>query len=148
MVSKEEFDNIQEQFNKVIKYSTKIKDPQTDELFSKWYEAKQHFISSFGGLIYTYPSKVKMQLTKSAKQLNLNQAFEYLRSNVWIYDDIQVLDWFDDCVGVEGFFNNLTTKSFTFFSEIYKKEITIPKGMKVGKSLKFFIKNKEKLKRA
>ena len=41
---------IQEQFNKVIKYSQNLDEVNSDDLFDRWFEAKRDFIELFGGI--------------------------------------------------------------------------------------------------
>ena len=60
---------IKEKFDKVIVYSQSgIVEPQTDELFDLWADAKRDIIEAFGGkYIYEFPEKVTFELTEDAE---------------------------------------------------------------------------------
>ena len=54
---------IKEQFKTAIRVSQGIENPQVDELFELWLNAKRDFIEAMGGnLIYQYPEKVSFTL--------------------------------------------------------------------------------------
>ena len=65
----ENIKEVQTLFNKVIAYSQNIENPETDDLFDRWLEAKRDFIELFGGkLIYEYPEKVYFEISDSEKE--------------------------------------------------------------------------------
>ena len=60
---------IKEQFKTAIRVSQGIENPQVDELFELWLNAKRDFIEVMGGnLIYQYPEKVSFTLEESQKK--------------------------------------------------------------------------------
>lgn len=127
---------IQEQFNKVIFYSQGIKNPQTDELFRQWKENKQNIIDSFGGkLIYEYPYKVQFQLDEKAKEQRVTALQDYCIEQEY-YDLSRFINH-----NRKGFFDNKVVEEY-----VTKDGLIVPKGMKLCKAFKYFIKdNQEKL---
>lgn len=125
--------DIQEQFNKVIAYSQGIADPQTDELFAKWYENKKHFINLFNGqLIYEVPGIKRFELDPGEKSKKVG-AFIELIDCTYQNEDLAefILQNGDDA----------------FFENRVKIDWDAPKGkikagMKLAKAFKFFTDNK------
>lgn len=124
----EELKKIQEQFNEVIAYSqTGISDPQTDELFKDWLEAKRDIIEAFDGkLIVEYPTPITFTLTEEERQQRVHDFCQMASrmSSVALANFIQS--------NSEGFFNNQVMLQYD--SDAFK----IPKGMKLVKAFKFF----------
>jgi hypothetical protein len=82
-------EQIKEQFKKVIEYSQRIPDPQVDELFERWLDAKQWFINAFGGkLIYEHPEKISFHLSESHKDKRILEFEEHIAS---IYQNDKLL---------------------------------------------------------
>ena len=71
------YTNIQKDFNKVLEYSQELTDINTNQLFSKWQEAKKDFINYFNGkLIYEWPEKVTFELEEIEKNKKINNLIE------------------------------------------------------------------------
>lgn len=124
----EELKLIQSQFNEVIAYSqTGIVNPQTDDLFSQWLEAKRDIIEAFGGkLILEYPEPVTFTLTEAERQERVNEFCAMVRQ----FSGKELSDFI--AKNSKGFFDNQVVYQYT--SEALK----IPKGMKLVKAFKFF----------
>ena len=124
----EELRQIQKQFNEVIAYSqTGISDPQTDELFEHWLEAKRSFIEAFDGkLIVEFPETVTFTLTEEERQKRVDDFCQMVAnmSNAKLVEFIQS--------NSEGFFDNQVMLQYN--SDVFK----IPKGMKLIKAFKYF----------
>ena len=81
------YNDVQEQFNKVISYSQGVPEPETDKLFADWLEAKRDFIEAFGGqLIYEWPEKVSFELGSREKSLRLDDFIGVLENRYENYD--------------------------------------------------------------
>lgn len=123
------YNDVQEQFNKVISYSQGIPEPETDKLFADWLEAKRDFIEAFGGqLIYEWPEKVSFELGSREKSLRLDDFIGVLENRYENYDLAEFVR-----ANKEGFFSNQVVESYTT-----SKGDTIPKGMKLLRAFKFF----------
>ena len=129
------YSDIQEQFNKVISYSQGIPNPNTDELFAKWLEAKRDFIEVFGGkLIVEIPLKVSFALDGEEKKVRLND-----------FIDIVYNTYSNEALGSfleqesDGFFDNIVVRQYE------SSKGTIPKGMKLVKAFKYFESDKKTL---
>ena len=121
--------SIQREFNKVIAYSQGISDPQTDELFDRWLEAKRDIIEAMDGrLVYTVPTKVSFELSYKEKMNRVNEFIESV-SMTWRNNDLAC--FIDE--NKDGFFSNIVVESFTS-----PRGTKIPKGMKLVKAFKFF----------
>lgn len=129
------YKDIQEQFNQVVAYSQGIPDPQTDELFDRWLEAKRSFIEAFDGkLIYEVPETVCFTLDAADKQ---NRLDEFINSLWSVYSNEDLAEFVAE--NSEGFFDNKVLKEWT------TSEGIIPTGMKLVKAFKFFEKDKATL---
>lgn len=118
---------IKEQFDAVIRYSQGINDPQTDELFERWLEAKKDFIEAFNGeCIYEYPEEVCFRLDKKAKDNKVSSFIDYIYSINEELSDFIV-------VNMDGFFSNKTSRSWTA-----PDGKVIPENTKLIKAFKFF----------
>ena len=123
------YNDIQEQFNKVISYSQGIPQPDTDKLFADWLEGKRDFIEAFGGqLIYEWPEKVSFELGSREKSLRLDDFIGVLENRYENYDLAEFVR-----ANKEGFFSNQVVEPYTT-----SKGDTIPKGMKLLRAFKFF----------
>lgn len=123
------YNDIQEQFNKVISYSQGIPEPETDKLFADWLEAKRDFIEAFGGqLIYEWPEKVSFELGSREKSLRLDDFIGVLENRYENYDLAEFVR-----ANKEGFFSNQVVEPYTT-----SKGDIIPKGMKLLRAFKFF----------
>ena len=123
------YNDVQEQFNKVISYSQGIPEPETDKLFADWLEAKRDFIEAFGGqLIYEWPEKVSFELGSREKSLRLDDFIGVLENRYENYDLAEFVR-----ANREGFFSNQVIEPYTT-----SKGDTIPKGMKLLRAFKFF----------
>lgn len=123
------YNDIQEQFNKVISYSQGIPQPETDKLFADWLEGKRDFIEAFGGqLIYEWPEKVSFELGSREKSLRLDDFIGVLENRYENYDLAEFVR-----ANREGFFSNQVVEPYTT-----SKGDTIPKGMKLLRAFKFF----------
>ena len=123
------YNDVQEQFNKVISYSQGIPQPETDKLFADWLEGKRDFIEAFGGqLIYEWPEKVSFELGSREKSLRLDDFIGVLENRYENYDLAEFVR-----ANREGFFSNQVVEPYTT-----SKGDTIPKGMKLLRAFKFF----------
>ena len=123
------YNDVQEQFNKVISYSQGIPEPETDKLFADWLEGKRDFIEAFGGqLIYEWPEKVSFELGSREKSLRLDDFIGVLENRYENYDLAEFVR-----ANREGFFSNQVVEPYTT-----SKGDTIPKGMKLLRAFKFF----------
>lgn len=125
---------IKEQFKTAIRVSQGIENPQVDELFELWLNAKRDFIEVMGGnLIYQYPEKVSFTLEESQKKMKLEDFICKL------YDHYEVEDLADFVYTMKkSFFSNVVSEDY----ETPSGEI-ITKGTKLIKAFKYFIKDKE-----
>ena len=125
---------IQKQFNAVLEYSQEISKVNTDELFSKWEEAKKPFINLFGGkLIYEHPEKITFELDEDSKIQRFNNFIEYVSElgiNVEFYHFLSSFTWRD-------FYANSLSQDYQL-----KNGKTIAAGTKMIKAFKYFLKDK------
>lgn len=123
---------IKEQFDKVIIYSQDgITEPETKDLFDKWFDAKRDIIEAFDGeYIYELPEKVSFEITEDAKQERINSFINMLWE--FGYDQLgRFLDFQRD-----GFFKNQVVEEYEVYDE---KRTVITKGTKLLKAFKYFI---------
>lgn len=154
LIKEKELQQIQAQFNQVIQYNYPIKEINTDGLFQEWYENKEVFISTFGGLIYEFPTEVQFNMCAAQKEdkfkdvctkLYLLSFSSVLNDNpVNVYKNLDInpalYQWFIESVTADSFFENRTAKEFQC-----NNGNKIPSGAKVLKSFKYFIKNEKLL---
>ena len=139
---------IKEDFTKVIQDSQNIIDPQLDYYFDTWQRNKEYFYNSFGKkLIYEVPETVDFTLTDKMKSLrkedflgNFYQKF-YYQNNPTLGIETHKLFKFLKEIAIEEFYQNRLNRNYNQ----YKEEIV--SNMKVIKSFKFFVKDKELLHR-
>lgn len=121
-------DEIKNQFKEVISYSQGITDPQVDELFDKWLEAKRDFIEAMDGqLIYEYPETISFSLGQKERNVRVDDFIQILQ-NRW--DNYALSQFVEDMK--DSFFNNLVSHDYEYNGQIIKK------GMKMVKAFKFF----------
>lgn len=125
---------IKKQFDEVISWSQNISQPQTDELFRNWENAKASFIEAFGGLIYEYPEKVKFHCDKAQKQTKIKDFVEEISC---IYNNYELAHFIEE--NNDTFFENRVSKPY------FKNDIKIHAHSKLVKSFKFFEKDKKVL---
>lgn len=130
------YEDIKKQFNRVISYSQEIDNPNTDELFEKWYEAKKEFIENMfdGNLIFDFPGTVSFELDKEDKDKKISGFIDLI---TYKYDMPELADFIAD--NWDGFFTNNVIKETNYNGN------KIPKGMKLLRAFKFFTNDKELL---
>lgn len=135
---KEEYKEIQEQFNKVITYSQDYEGSiNSDDLFEKWQQNKQKFIDAFGGLIWTHPEKVAITLNDKAQEKYFT---DYL-NRVNCFRLLELRD-FLEANGVKGFFENRVVRS-DLVIPTDKGDQKVQEGTKLMRCFKHFVKDKE-----
>lgn len=120
---------IKEQFKKVIEYSQEFA-PNVENIFNNWKANKAWFIKKFNGLIYEYPEIVHFRLDEKAKDDQIKALEEYLIAEGY-YDLSRFI-----IIEKEGFFDNKVVEEYTL-----SDGIIIPKGIKLLKAFKYFIKD-------
>ena len=124
------YEDIKEQFKKVISYSQGIDDPKVDTLFDMWMIAKEKFINMFGGLIYEWPEPIEFTLDEKDKK---NKVDGFIDNIAVSYQNKPLADF-------------IIANSDSFFDNIVKNNDDheeIPKGMKLIKAFKYFEKDKD-----
>lgn len=123
---------IQAQFNEVISYSQGF-EPDTDELFARWYEAKRDYIEAFGGnLIWECPNKVTFELSQADKKVRLD---DFINKISTTFGNDALANFLED--NREGFFTNEVVES-GFIHVGTGDVVEIPTGMKLIKAFKYF----------
>jgi hypothetical protein len=126
---------IKEQFQTVISYSQGIDNPQVDELFDKWLEAKRDFIEAMNGeLIFEYPEKITLPLAQKERDIKIDEFISILDTR-WDNNDLATFVH----KMREGFFNNLTPADYQY------GDILIKKGTKLVRAFKYFETDKSAL---
>ena len=96
-----EFDAIKEQFIKVIQHSQNIPNPQVDELFDRWFEAKERYIDIFGGkLIWESEEVIEIPISKESRMDHLDSFLNY----VCFYSNVALADFIEE--NRDSFFDN------------------------------------------
>lgn len=127
---------IQKQFNEIISHSQDIDNPNTDELFSKWYRNKKKYIEMFGDqLIYEMPEVKTFSLDEDARSKKLGQLIDAILDDPRVDDNLA----FFLNRNRDDFFNKKLSSDYLYCDGV------IPKGMKIIKAFHFFIKNKSVL---
>jgi hypothetical protein len=129
----QQYQDIQTQFDKVIKYSQGFT-PDTDSLFQRWYEAKQHIINAWhGNLIVELEEPIYFTPSEDDKKRAIGRFDEWLYHN-GRNDALRafILE------NYEGFYDNLVIHDYQ-----YAPDKTIPKGMKLAKAFKYFISDED-----
>lgn len=128
---------IQEAFNKVLTHSQGETNPKTDRLFAQWWEAKQSFITNWGGrCIYEVEMPITFSLDEKEKEARAKHFIEVVEEN-YGYGD---LSWFL-LRNLEGFYENKTVEQYTY------NNTTIPAGAKLLKAFKHFVSDEAALAR-
>ena len=144
---KEKFDikDIQSKFNRVVKYSQKLKgEVNSDDLFQNWRMNKAPFIEAWDGKLIKELGEITFHLSEEqrAKAVsNVIDQIEYLyRESGLGYPDFR----FDELVNFilenqDNFFQNVVNREWSV------NDIIVPKGMKILRAFKYFCTNKDLL---
>ena len=138
---------IKEAVKSVLKYSQdfKTQDPKVDVLIKDWYSNKKYFIDRIGNnLIYEYPEVIYFEMNEADKIKNVEDFITNVEYNYRYLPNISDLLTFFE-VNKKNFYTNILNTDYWFHNNELNKDIVIPKGMKLGKALKFFISDKEQL---
>lgn len=127
-------EQIKEQFKSVIRHSQGIEEPQIDELFDRWYAAKQKFINIFGNKLIYEHGKVSFPLDPQQKHTKIANFIDMITNTYENYDLADFI-WRN----ADSFFDNLVSVDSIW------QEKGIKKGMKLIKAFKFFEEDKEVL---
>lgn len=129
-------ENIQSQFNKVLRFSQGLQfEPNTDKLFELWEINKAKFWGKFFPLneyIYEFPQKVSFELDKYQKDKEVSHL---IRQVLYQYNSSELALFIEE--NRDNFYSNQTEKEYK------TGDIVIPKGMKITKAFKFFISDKD-----
>lgn len=128
------YKEIQKQFNEVISYSQGIANPQTNDLFERWYNNKAWFREHFRNQLIVNCGEVSFALDKATKNEKVSNFLDYVDMEYHLYD----LTSFIDCQR-DSFFQNETCEDYEY------KGTKIPAGAKLVKSFKHFITNPDLL---
>ena len=121
---------IKEQFKKVIQYSQGIQNPQVDELFDRWLEAKRDIIETWGGeCIVEVPHTVSFELSEQEKRHRLNEFIDAVDNMYGNNELVQFLDW----LTIDEVFKNHLEREYWLNSSN-----KISKGTKIIKAFKHF----------
>lgn len=136
-----------EQIKEILKYSQDFlhQEPKVDALYNDWYKAKEKFISYIGpDCIYEYPEPICFEMNESDKIKNIEDFMTNIEYDYRFLPNIaEILQYFE--FNKMNFYQNILDKDYSFYNSETEEEITIKKGMKIGKSLKYFISDKEQL---
>lgn len=124
------YEDIKEQFKRVIEYSQDIPNPQVDYLFREWEKQKEKFIKRFGGLIYEWPGPIEFTLDDTQKRA---RAMEFANTVSDTFNNPELAEFIDN--NLDSFFDNKVSNSRGQAVE----------GMKLLKAFKFFEPNKAAL---
>ena len=127
-------EEIQNQFNEVIRWSQGIAEPQSDSLFKEWEKNKKWFIDRAQGNLIVNCGPVSFNLDDKTKNLRISEFLDTIDLEYHLYDLTNFIDEQRDT-----FYNNETCKEYIYHN------IKIPKGSKLVKAFKHFISNKELL---
>lgn len=148
IISLEELEYIQVQFDKVIYHNYPINKINTDNLFREWYENKEIFISTFRDLIFETQEEISFTISSFQKQ----DEYKDISTRLQLFTEAPsksvnsaVYSWFTKTVTPESLFENKTIKDYRFFDEKLQTFIKIPTGAKVLKSFKYFFEDKQLL---
>ena len=125
------YEDIKEQFSRVIQYSQNIADPKLDNLFLRWEKAKEKFIQRFGGLIYEWPEQIEFTLDEKEKKSRAQQFADIVQNS---FGNVALADFID--ANSASFFDNKIIDTIDY---------NIPKGMKLIKAFKYFEKDNKRL---
>lgn len=144
--AKQLIDTFKNEFNTILKgrYQTINDDPnytpQSDFILSQWYDAKCSFIRAFDGKLIYDAGKQTFQLDEMACQTKLHDFIKLIKNSYEEYDLASFVKQYRDC-----FFTTQKTNSEYNQTVGIKNEglvsISIPKGTKIIKAFKYFIKD-------
>ena len=126
------------------------KDTKLDftKLFNDWEKNKEYFYKAFGNnYIYSTDKEISFELDKDAKEDKLKRFLKHLQED-YVWTQVQDADlgslyyFLKDCK--KDFFSNVLSESHVVHIRINNniETITIPRGMKIIKAFKYFIKEK------
>lgn len=126
---------LEEQFNKIITYSQGIENPQTKKLFADWRKNKEHIIQNcLGGKLIYEAGEVVFRLDEQTKRDNVdNLVCRALSDNLENLASFLLAE-------KDYFYNNKVEEEYKT-----KEGKCIPKGMKIIKAFKYFIKENPEL---
>lgn len=119
------YEDIKNQFKRVIEYSQGIPDPKVDNLFAHWEQAKEKFIKRFGGLIYEWPEPIEFTLDDKERK---SRAMEFANCVHDSFNNPVLAEFIDE--NLDSFFENKVTST--------APNSIIPEGMKLIKAFKYF----------
>ena len=99
------YEDIKEQFRKVISYSQGIDNPKVDTLFDMWMIAKEKFINMFGGLIYEWPEPIEFTLDEKDKKHKVDDFIDNIAVS---YQNKPLADFI--IANSDSFFDNVVKK--------------------------------------
>lgn len=123
-----QYQEIQKQFNEVIKYSQGIENPKTDDLFSKWAHNKGAIIDSFGSKLIYEVGKVSFSLDDTARESKTLQFLSYLDT----LNNYPLFRFF--ATNREGFLKNQVVEDYNLGEGKF-----ITAGSKLVKAFKHFV---------
>lgn len=127
---KEMIQTVQEQFDKVIKYSQGLDHLNTTEILKQWYEAKEYFINKFNGkLIYEISEPITFHLGSAARKERFDS---FVTTVATVYSNTSLSDFL--ILNADGFYENKTLFDVT----APDGETTIKAGTKLIKAFKYF----------
>lgn len=100
------YEDIKEQFKRVIEYSQDIPNPQVDYLFREWEKQKEKFIKRFGGLIYEWPELIEFTLDDTQKRV---RAMEFANTVSDTFNNPELAEFIDN--NLDSFFDNKVSNS-------------------------------------
>ena len=127
---------MESKIRKIIQHSQSLNldFPHIDSWIEDWAKAKKPFLDKMGGLIYELPNELTFQMTSDMKKTRFKEFIEYISENICLYDGALYYFLMDQ---EEGFFENKVVKPY----KIPHGE-TIPVGMKIGKAIRTFFKDR------
>ena len=128
----QDINEIKERFKEVIAYSQGIQNPEVDELFQKWFKAKEYFIKAMNHeLIYESPHKMTFSLDAKDKLFRID-VFVDIVNERWNNEDLADFIYYMR----DSFFDNITTEDYEYKGQIIKK------GTKLIRAFKYFEEDK------
>ena len=128
-----DIEEIKAQVKSVLAYSQECPEPKVDNLINKWLKAKKFLIEALGGDLIKEGETVSFSLSREEKDKRVNS---FINDIEYRHSD---LAWFI-YLNRNSFYDNTVAKEYTL-----ETGETIPKGMKLLKSFKYFISDKEEL---
>lgn len=128
-------EEIKSNVQRVLAYSQEYPEPKVDKLINRWLEAKKPFIDALGGELIKEMGNVSFTLSDKEKNKRVDS---FINDLEYRHSD---LAWFI-YLNRKNFYDNTVSKEYTLDTGD-----TIPKGMKLLKSFKYFITDKDELNR-